>query len=141
MLRDNRNKQIEEGDLLAFNPAILSGQNLLDGIALSISAPMVNRTPQGELVTQQCRVAIIVNMNTMTNGQLPVLILDKRELEPAVKARQDLSDLVERLMKANRRGQGRRGRQYHRHRVKDSHNQKGRGLSCVKRVLPVKTWR
>ena len=48
MLRDNRNKQIEEGDLLAFNPAILSGQNLLDGVALSISAPMVNRTPQGD---------------------------------------------------------------------------------------------
>ncbi len=106
MLRDNRNKQIEEGDLLAFNPAILSGQNLLDGIALSISAPMVNRTPQGELVTQQCRVVIIVNMNTMTNGQLPVLILDKRELDPAVKARQDLSDLVERLMKQTAEGSG-----------------------------------
>ncbi len=106
MLRDNRNKQIEEGDLLAFNPAILSGQNLLDGVALSISAPMVNRTPQGELVTQQCRVAIIVNMNTMTNGQLPVLILDKRDVEAAVKARQDLSDLVERLMKVAADGKG-----------------------------------
>ena len=93
MLRDIRGKNISEGDVLVF----LTQPQMVDAIVQEITPPMVQQTPQGQVMLQKMRVLIQYDFMVAANTGAPVAIIEKADSEVAQKAQESLKKLVEKM--------------------------------------------
>ena len=81
MLHDLRGKEISEGDVAAVGIQ----PTMVDAIVASVSPPMVQSGPMGQIMMQKMVVLIQYNFLVPAHGQVPVLVIDKSDSEMAKK--------------------------------------------------------
>lgn len=92
-LHDMRGKEVNEGDIVSFS----SQPTMVCGLVMSVSPPMVIRTPQGDGMLQKMRVAVFFDFQMPANGTGPIAVTDKFESDGAKNLLNEVTKSIERL--------------------------------------------
>jgi hypothetical protein len=102
MIRDMRNKTLEEGDMVCF----VGQATLIDGLVIAVSAPMVQHTPMGPQPMQKMSIVVKYEMMVAQGAGAPVLLFDKKGGETSKEATEDISKGIKALEEGKTSGGG-----------------------------------